>query len=253
MQKTIIAHWVHNGLMDFIRGVIRLDQDLRNEYQVLPCIPPESSFSRVFTWSNSHLKNAIDIELMYDDTGEPDYVKNKIESVLQDEKSVCNVSCIYVPNLTQCEHYKWLLRPKKKIDLPSSKKAQSIIKGDYYCIHVRVGCPVVDKELLPNDLYDFEARIDEVVSSYKELPIVLVTDNQTIKERYRKILKVSETIPRHSILSLSDDEIIDFFTDIKLISGAVETTSICNFGWNSTGFSRIPCAIYGKPYKNVKP
>jgi len=257
-NRYILVQWTCYGFFDFIRGYIHVNQKFGEEYQVVPVIPATHDLSKAFSWSNSELAGELDIEFQNVGAGGLP-IEARLALMLNEKKNVYRIGCNDRPDLSNCFGYKWLFTPQPKYDIPSTDKAEKLVNEEpYYCIHARVGDLAMTGAKMPVDYVSLYARrIDEIVEKLNDLPIVLVSDCKQLVQIYSKRLIVSEITPKHTGMTekgcrMTDDEIIDFFTDIKLISSAVKVISICNFPWGSTGFSQIPCAIRGTPYKNIR-
>ena len=141
--------------------------------------------------------------------------------------------------------YEWLLLPSEEYYALAQKKAHGVITGEYVCLHVRTG----DDDYV-HDVDRYVGTIKEMVKEYRQ--IVVVCDNQMLKNALPQDILQSPASPKHS-KEMPKEGIVDWLVDLKLICGAKEIISICDFPWGSTGFSKLPAEIHGIPYSNIQP
>ena len=251
VRPTLLAQWalqgngtIDCGFIDYVRGVMWLYQRFGNEFSIKPVIPADFSLSRAFDWSNPELADTVVLPFM------PEWVLRKY--IGMQSGGEVRLMTNHLPDLTDVSRFKWLLTPKKEYDCPSDDLVRNTITGDYYCIHVRTYWSSDMSDLASDaQLNRYKQKVESVVNEYQDLPVVLVCDDDRLKTIPRVIHSPAKNM-KHSLMTMTDEDIVYFFTDMKFISRAKAVTSVCDFTWNSTGFSEMPCAVHGVPYKNVR-
>jgi len=251
-MKEIRVQWPDctNGFMDFVRGVMCIDQLFGHEYRVTPVIDPKRSIIKALDWSNSELyvpqQDAVSHYHYYNDVY--DFLAPKLN-----EEVTYLTNHYFMPNLLDCRRYKWLLTPRKEFNDLSEARALATISGKYLAIHIRIHEHTeVDESIAER----YGKALAKVCAKNNDLPIVLICSDTKLRkycrDRFSAFIQPS-TWPRFSAVRMSNEEIIGLFTDIKIIGGAKRIISLCDFPWGSTGFSMITAAVYGKPYRNYRP
>ena len=254
-QKEIRVVWRYNtyGFMDFIRGYVCVDQMFGQQCKITPVIDPVNHLSKIFPWANSHLydeRRDIRSEEFAPDHWKQHYISEEhfqtlVEEALLTDKEVLYVDYANFPSRPIESGYEWLLLPIEEYNLLALEKVQRVIMGEYVCVHVRTG----DDDYL-HDVDRYVDTIKEMVKEYR--PIIVVCDNQMLKNALPRDILQSPAGPKHS-KEMPKESIVDWLVDLKIICGAQKIISICDFPWGSTGFSKVPAAIHGIPYSNIQP
>jgi len=254
-ELRVLWHWRSFGYFDFVRCVMCVDQLFGNECRVTPVIHPLNDLTRAVSWSNANQWQ--DGHCPYFGPDDVDKLQAHVTELLKEDADVIYLCGNTKPDLSNVSQYQWLLTPKPEIDKLAIEKATQTITGDYYAIHARWQHQGLDKPT-PDDgvIALYEATIQQVADEYSDFPIVLICDTMRMREVFRhsfKNMRQPLTVPSFSNDVMTEENTIDFFSDIKMIGGAKEITSICNFHHGSTGFSKITSAVFNKPYRNINP
>ncbi|MCL2004768.1 MAG: hypothetical protein FWG73_01265 [Planctomycetaceae bacterium] len=254
-QKEIRVVWTCNtyGFMDFVRGYICVDQIFGQECKITPVIDPLHHLSKVFPWANSHLydeRRDIRSEEYFANQWQQHYFPQSQFQTLVEEAWLTDKEVLYAdyangPLYPIKSGYEWLLLPSEEYNVLAQEKAHGVIRGEYFCLHVRTG----DSDYV-HDVDRYVDTIKEMVKEYRQ--IVVVCDNQMLKNALPQDILQSPASPKHS-KEMPKEGIVDWLVDLKLICGAKEIISICDFPWGSTGFSKLPAEIHGIPYRNIQP
>jgi len=254
-ELRVIWHWRSFGYFDFVRCVMCVDQLFGDECRVTPVIHPSNNLAKAVSWSNTDKWQ----DGNYPCFGPEDRDKLQIyvTELLRGDAEVIYLCGNTKPDLSNVSQYQWLLTPKLDVEKQASEKANQTITGDYYVIHGRWQHQGLDRPM-PTDsvIALYEAKIKQVEEEYSNLPIVLICDTMRMREIFQhsfRNMRQPPTVPSFSNDAMTEKNIVDFFTDIKLIGGAKEITSVCNFHHGSTGFAKITSAVFDKPYRNVNP
>lgn len=245
-MKEIRIQWPHkhNGFIDFIRGVMCIDQLFGTEYKVIPVIDPKHSLSRAFSWSNSNLYIEQDNDIVYGNFDEAfDIIFPRLTSDINYLSR-----CYTHPNIQDVTRYKWLLKSQAEYDIKSSEKVQQTINGDYHVIHVRVVPDTWMNDNIPEEHLDkYITAVKKAAENYSGTTVLLNAGCKQISNEFSKFIHPLTGTLHSGQNVMTDEDIVDFFTDLKLICGAKLLTCV---GYNS-GFSRIPCAVYNIPYSYI--
>jgi hypothetical protein len=229
--------------------------------QIVPCINPNSLFSKAFCWSNPHLfSEQTDFNIPC--SGQDKQIEERWDAIRKCllTSDIVKLTTNRAPNLNNVHSFKWLLTPNHDICQTIEQRINNIVTGDYDVIHVRlIFCDTngvmhfnsrsrVERHVLDKALQ----RIDEVISR-KNNQIVLLTDSFELSELAPKRLLRSGCKPNHSLKNdLSEQDVLDILTDLRIITGAKNATGICSFRWGTSGFLLFPCHVYNIPYEAIK-
>jgi len=258
MPKQLRVQWRYNGLSDFLRGIVSVHQQLGDieGLQIVPCICSNNKFSEVFEYAeivpHDHwlLDRAV-IDLGFYDV--PAYW-NLVRAALEtcDNIAICSYM---IPDLGRKSigDFKWLFMPKQSIQDIIGQRIHNIVTGDYEVIHVRVH---FDELLSDNRDAEIQRALDHIngIISKTDVPIVLLTDDLRINELAPKSLIQSGIKPNHSFRyghEVPEHDVLDILTDLHLIIGAKAVTCITSFPWGASGFSLLPCSVFGIPYEGI--
>jgi len=250
-KKEIRVQWTHssNGFMDFIRGVITLYQIFGEEYKITPVISPKIKLSEIFEYSNSHLYKTICQKEDYYDN-DPLVIRDIVGQQLN-EDIIYLAKCYFTPDWdVDFSKYKWLLAVKPEFEKLVSK--YKLPDYDYSLIYVRCSDELMKNQReatkhLTNHYRDIiNGIIKDKINTY---PPILLSTYLDVRKHFYSIV-AADTIPYHSSRpTMSDNDVVDWIFDLKLICNAKQVISI--FTNSGYGFTTIPCKIFNIPHTKI--
>jgi hypothetical protein len=259
MSKQLRIQWRYNGLADYLRGVITVHQQFEDVegLQIIPCICSNNKFSEAFEYVESipqetwcHDLPVLDLEAH----DVPEYW-NQVRDALNTCGQIAITSYAF-PDLGRKNigDFRRLFVPKQSLQDIIGQKIRNIVTGDYEVIHVRVHLDEMFSDRRDDEIQKALEHIHEVISR-TNIPIVLLADNFMVSELAPKSLLRSGVKPVHSFRhgsEVTESEVLDILTDLQIIIGAKKVTNITSFPWGTSGFSMIPCRVFGIPFEGIK-
>jgi len=261
-KKKLLVRWSLNGYMDFVRGVIWVDQHFGDLCDVVPVISPDALLSKYVNWSNSSLWQGyddIDADRCHDNFYDPQsgdhlYTYNTIATALNTAADSIYLATILYPDSSRdLSKYRYLFIPTQCIENAVREKIKRVITCAYYVIHVRAGDEYMNNSTKMSEdcIESYRRAIEKIVEANTDTPVVLVCDNEQMRFRLDRYIQ-SATTPVHSNVGAlaNEEQVIDLFTDIRLICCAKRVFAIST-RLLGTGFSSVPSVVYGVPYQFV--
>jgi len=232
------------GMFDYIRCLTLLYQQFEDKCKIVPVTTPLSAISKSFIWSTTEVPDKLEVPFFgYCDQESRNRTIQTINDFLESNEQSITIFSYAAPDFTKCTPYKWLIQGKPEYEEPASEKAKQLIDQEYHCIHVRTHDHYKEEQI--------PQYINEVsrIASDSDLPIVLVCNQEATKKHLvvKNVLN-SPVKPKHSgWSSFTEQDIIGWFTDVKLIYNAKKVTSVVGVDHKSSCFSKLPCAMYEIP------
>ena len=259
MSKQLRVQWRCNGLSDFFRGIIAIHQQLADieGLQITPCICSNNKFSEVFEYAEIIPHEYWQFDRALIDLG---FTREPVHwNLVRTALDTCGriAICSYMmPDLGRADigGFKWLFTPKQSVQDIIGQRIRNIVTGGYEVIHVRVHMDELLSDHRDAEIEKALEHIDEVIRK-TDVPIVLLSDDSRINELAPPSLLKSGITPSHSFRygeSVPEHEVLDILTDLWLIIGARKVTNITSFQWGASGFSLLPCCVFGIPYEGVR-
>jgi len=251
-KKQVRVLWKYAGLMDYLRGLMQTYQRLENLADIIPVINPEHRFAPVFDWSRSDLWTTnIDIDL---NTGNTDQSWKPVYRLLS-TSNIINLVCTGTPNYSDVSRFKWLLKPKEEILQQIKPRVSKLVFGDYYVYHVRLGDSYFQHGKSKSELLTLAAQKLNEIARPNDYLTYLLTDSPDLYDLLPDTFLKTGSVPKHSGSQggyLTYDAVLDIFTDIEVLINSKMCICVTALPWGRSGFSNLPCSVYGVPWTAVK-
>jgi hypothetical protein len=226
--------------------VMCVDQVFGETCKVVPVIHPEKPIAKSIDWANTHLWPDTNIDVPSMATGEITSAAD-LQQCIENQLTNSHVAYIHgnmAPDWTQVHSYGWLLAPPDNhYGRLAIEKAKSLCSGTYHLIHTRFDWKEPDENIVSRYIAEIKRLIPE------DMPTILVTDSPTLKKEFQNVfdLKQSPTKALHTNNIETDEDIVDFWTDLVLICNAKRITTLFTVGG---GFSNTPATVLGIPIQS---
>lgn len=244
------------GLMDYIRGTAYLIQQFSDEYEIVPVIMApiryllanpgpymQGDVHEFFTWRRQTL---------------PLEEHKKRLRELRDGQPALRIITNYMERPAG-------VFPKSLRDLfvlrePYQQQFEEFYRQmtggeSYRVVHCRLGDSFVRKGSGARSV--FQKQINALKSlDFDRHRYLLVADDPFFKEAVREeripFYRISPIRAVHTALCTAPDALAQTFFETLLFTRAEHVTCYSSLPWGRSGFSRVPCGIFGVPYKGVK-
>ena len=258
-EQTIFLKWETAGLMDFLRGYITAELRLGSLGRIVPCFHPDNLFSKVFSWAcTENFERHTDFCLDTWSKNESENIWKQVERSLFDSGSVTIRTNLCPPHTADLSRFKRLFSLNVTIQRQILERIRKTVQGDYSVIHTRLIFRDVNNQMFFNSNSRIQSSIlERALSALRSIPnegrIVLLSDSQEFLDAAGDGYIRSGSRASHSFRKdLTMDDVLDILTDLWFIIGAKDVKNINVFTWGTSGFSKIPCQVFGIPYQAIK-